>query len=32
LKNGPITLYIVKGGKWHALETVGGTAAAAEKK
>jgi branched-chain amino acid transport system substrate-binding protein len=32
LKNGPITLYIVKGGKWNALETVGGTAAAAEKK
>jgi len=32
LKNGPITLYIVKGGKWSALETVGGTAAAAEKK
>ena len=32
LKNGPITLYIVKGGRWNALETVGGTAAAAEKK
>jgi len=32
LKNGPITLYIVKGGKWNALETVGGTVAAAEKK
>jgi branched-chain amino acid transport system substrate-binding protein len=32
LKNGPITLYIVKGGKWNALETVGGTAAATEKK
>jgi branched-chain amino acid transport system substrate-binding protein len=32
LKNGPITLYIVKSGKWNALETVGGTAAAAEKK
>ena len=28
LKNGPITLYVVKGGKWDALETVGGTAAA----
>jgi len=32
LKSGPITLYIVKGGKWNALETVGGTAAAAGKK
>jgi branched-chain amino acid transport system substrate-binding protein len=32
LKNGPITLYIVKGGKWNALETVGGTAPAAGKK
>lgn len=32
LKNGPITLYVVKGGKWNALETVGGAAAAAEKK
>lgn len=28
LKNGPITLYVVKGGKWDALETVGGEAAA----
>ena len=24
LKDGPITLYVVKGGKWEALETVGG--------
>ena len=32
LKNGPITLYIVKGGKWNALETVGGTAAARRRK
>src|SRR5262249_58593538 len=28
LKNGPITLYIVKEGKWDTLETVGGGAAA----
>ncbi|HKA45838.1 MAG TPA: branched-chain amino acid ABC transporter substrate-binding protein [Burkholderiales bacterium] len=28
LKNGPITLYVVKGGKWDTLETVGGGAAA----
>jgi len=28
LKNGPITLYVVKGGKWEALETVGGEGAA----
>lgn len=28
LRNGPITLYVVKGGKWDALETVGGEAAA----
>jgi branched-chain amino acid transport system substrate-binding protein len=28
LRNGPITLYVVKGGKWDALETVGGKAAA----
>lgn len=28
LKNGPITLYVVRGGKWDALETVGGEAAA----
>ncbi len=28
LKNGPITLYVVKGGKWEPLETVGGMAAA----
>ena len=33
LKNGPITIYVVKGGKWEALETVTpGTAAAAETK
>jgi len=31
LKNGPITLYVVKDGKWDALETVGGAAPAAEK-
>ncbi|HXF65422.1 MAG TPA: branched-chain amino acid ABC transporter substrate-binding protein [Burkholderiales bacterium] len=29
LRNGPITLYTVKGGRWEALETVGGEAAAA---
>ncbi len=29
LKNGPITLYVVKGGKWDALETVGGAVPAA---
>ena len=28
LKNGPITLYVVKDGKWNALETIGGEAAA----
>lgn len=28
LKNGPITVYQVKGGKWEALETVGGEAPA----
>ncbi len=28
LRNGPITLYVVKGGRWDALETVGGEAAA----
>jgi len=28
LKSGPITLYVVKGGKWDTLETVGGGAAA----
>jgi branched-chain amino acid transport system substrate-binding protein len=28
LKGGPITLYVVKGGKWDTLETVGGGAAA----
>ncbi len=28
LKNGPITLYVVKEGKWDALETVGGEVAA----
>jgi len=28
LRNGPITLYVVKSGKWDALETVGGEAAA----
>ncbi len=28
LKNGPITLYVVKEGKWNPLETVGGDAAA----
>jgi len=28
LRSGPITLYVVKGGKWHTLETVGGGAAA----
>jgi len=27
LRNGPITLYVVKGGKWDTLETVGGKAA-----
>ncbi len=33
LKNGPITIYVVKGGKWEALETVTpGAAAAAETK
>jgi branched-chain amino acid transport system substrate-binding protein len=31
LKNGPITLYVVKDGKWDTLETVGGAAPAAEK-
>ena len=32
LKNGPITIYVVKGGKWEALETVSpGTAPAAAK-
>ena len=30
LRNGPITLYAVKQGKWEALETVGGGAAAPE--
>ncbi len=29
LKSGPITLYVVKGGKWDPLETVGGTTAPA---
>jgi branched-chain amino acid transport system substrate-binding protein len=29
LKNGPITMYVVKGGKWEALETVTPAAAAA---
>lgn len=29
LRNGPITLYVVKGGRWETLETVGGEAAAA---
>jgi len=28
LKNGPITLYVVKDGKWETLETIGGVAAA----
>jgi branched-chain amino acid transport system substrate-binding protein len=28
LRNGPITLYVVKDGKWDPLETVGGSAAA----
>jgi branched-chain amino acid transport system substrate-binding protein len=28
LKSGPITLYVVKGGKWEPLETVGGAASA----
>jgi hypothetical protein len=33
LKNGPITIYVVKGGKWEALETVApGAAPAAETK
>ncbi|HUF82717.1 MAG TPA: branched-chain amino acid ABC transporter substrate-binding protein [Burkholderiales bacterium] len=32
LKNGPITLYVVKGGKWNALETVGGAAPAPAEK
>ncbi len=33
LKNGPITIYVVKGGKWEALETVSpGAAPAAEAK
>ena len=34
LKNGPITIYVVKGGKWEALETVspGAVPAAAESK
>ena len=31
LRNGPVTLYIVKDGKWDAVETVGGMAPAAEK-
>ena len=31
LRNGPITLYVVKDGKWDMLETVGGAAPAAEK-
>jgi branched-chain amino acid transport system substrate-binding protein len=30
LKNGPITIYVVKDGKWDALETVTPGAAAAE--
>jgi branched-chain amino acid transport system substrate-binding protein len=32
LKNGPITIYVVKGGKWEALETVMPGAAAGEPK
>ncbi|MDP1717406.1 MAG: branched-chain amino acid ABC transporter substrate-binding protein, partial [Burkholderiales bacterium] len=32
LRNGPITIYVVKGGKWEALETVTPGAAAAEAK
>lgn len=32
LKNGPITIYVVKDGKWEALETVAPGAAAAEAK
>jgi len=33
LKNGPITIYVVKGGKWEALETVSpGAAPAADAK
>jgi branched-chain amino acid transport system substrate-binding protein len=32
LKNGPITIYVVKGGKWEALETVMPGAAAGETK
>lgn len=31
LKDGPVTLYVVKDGKWDALETVGGAAPAADK-
>ena len=31
LKNGPITIYVVKGGKWEPLETVTPGAAAAPK-
>jgi len=31
LVNGPITIYVVKGGKWEPLETVGGTAPAGAK-
>ena len=29
LKNGPITLYVVKGGKWEPLATVGGRSGSA---
>jgi branched-chain amino acid transport system substrate-binding protein len=29
LKNGPITVYVVKDGKWDPLETMGGSAAVA---
>ena len=32
LKNGPVTLYVVKGGKWSALETIGGAAPAPAEK
>lgn len=31
LMNGPVTLYVVKGGKWDPVETIGGAAPAAEK-
>jgi branched-chain amino acid transport system substrate-binding protein len=32
LKNGPVTLYVVKGGRWDSLETIGGVAPAPAEK